>query len=295
MREGLAKIIMKMCGDARGLQVYCKPRTMEESSLSNQETKRLLIIGLSRTGTSLLQRLLNAFPTVFITYESVYMPFLEDNNRHNVHAYYYEISKQYRHLCFALHDQLPSESLKPFSFEEEFEYFGDKVIYNTSPRFRRNLRRSVNFRTIDKIIFTLRDPRARLLSYVKWIKRRNLTYKHTAPEYQKKEDPALHAAKQSCLWNLYAEDVLEYCKASSHCMMVKYEDLVLHPGNEIKKVVDFLSLDYARYPQNYLARVNAHSVDTWRRELDAKILARVTDLTRRNLEKFSYDQAVELK
>jgi len=169
------------------------------------------------------------------------------------------------------------------------------VIYNTSPRFRRNLRRSVDLHTIDKIIFTLRDPRARLLSYVKWIKRRNLTYKHTAPEYQKKEDPTLHIAKQSCLWNLYAEDVLEYCKASSQCMMVKYEDLVHHPGDEIKKVLDFLSLDYSLYPNNHLTRVNVQSVDTWRRELDAKILARVNDLTSSNLEKFSYDHAGELK
>lgn len=264
---------------------------MEESYIRSRTTKRLLVMGISRTGTSLLQRLLNVHPKVFVTYESIYRPFLGDNNWDDLHAYYYEVLKQHKHLCLALHDSLPPDSLKPFSFEEYYEYFGDKGIYNASRQFRRRLKRTVSSEDVDRIIFILRDPRARMLSYLKWVKRRNLTYKHTAQSWLRQEDPAKQQQfiiAESHTWNQYAADVFEHTSNSSKCMYVKYEGLVTSPADYIETMLDFLGLQPTLYPDRYLEVVTPHSVDTWREELERNIIEQVTDITRTYLEKFQY-------
>jgi hypothetical protein len=249
-----------------------------------------MIVGLSRTGTSLLQRLLNAYPGVIITYESIYRPFLGNNSWDNLHAYYYEVLKQYKHLCLALNSDFPPGSIKPFSFEQEFEYFGDKAIYNTSLMFRKRLSQVVS-KGVVKTIFTLRDPRARMLSYFKWEQHRNSAYQYTARSRSYRGDQFTHQELleiESKAWNQYAADVFKYTNNVTTCMCIKYEQLAMSSVSSIESILNFLDLEPARYPERYLTAINSHSVDRWREELDQNTISQITEITRSYLEKFEY-------
>lgn len=260
---------------------------MKESEILCGSTKSVLLIGLSRTGTSLLQRLLNAHPRVFITYESIYRPFLGDNSWKDIHGYYYEVLKQHKHLCKAMDEQL-SEVVKPFSFEKEFLYLGDKVIYNGSDEFRGRLRRALRTGRATKYIFVLRDPRARVLSFMKWIGDRDMAYTHTVKPSPPKDTRRI-VIEQSQVWNTYVKDIIDYFGSDSRCCLVKYEELVITPKDCMNKILDFMELDRGMYSRHLLSTVSSGSTRRWREELDADSIAEVTRMTRTQLEELKYD------
>ncbi len=272
-----------------GLKVFFKPRTLDESAAKSQETRQLLIVGLSRSGTSLLQRLLNAYPSVFIAYESIYMPFLGENNREDVHAYYYEILKQHRHLCLAAPDRIPPEAVKGFSFLEHYDYFGDKAIYNTGRQFRRRLRRAVKSGSVDKIIFIMRDPRARVLSFLKWKEKRDTIYTQTVPAQPTQQTDKTRIIEQCGVWNTYVGDVCAYTEQSSKCMFVTYEELVREPKASIDHIMAFLNLKPDKYPFVNLDTIKPDSLSKWRDALSSESIAQIDTITKKYREKLGYE------
>lgn len=289
--ERISRKLRRMRMYSGGLRVLLEPRTMQESYILNQDTRRLLVLGLSRTGTSLLQRLLNAHPKVFVTYESAYRPYFDDNSWPNLHAYYYEILKQHRHLCRSLSMESSPSAVKLASYEEKYAYFGDKGIYDPSPKFRKRLKRAIDSKTIDKVIFLMRDPRARTLSYLNWKQRSQVVYEHSAQLLQFKleeMDQQQLIIRESQIWRQYAADVHRYTAGSSRCIYLKYEDLVTSPTVRIHDILSFLDLDRAEYAGAHLATVETGSLDRWRAEFDERAVARITQLTMPLLEKFQY-------
>lgn len=269
-----------------GLPIRFEPRTLRESLVVSADTRQLLLIGLSRTGTSLMQRLLNAYPTVFVSYESVYMPFLSRERWPEVHAYYYEIVKQHKHLCRAVSGS--HGSAKPYTFEEPFDYFGDKVIYQDNARFRRQVRRAVGSADVHRILFLVRDPRARALSYGKWLRRRQRSYPRTAGGCLTAEAVQEAMVAQSCEWNRYIRDVTTHADANVKCEVVKYEDLLVYPERFMSDILDFLDLDRTQYPFDALDAVQTGSLDAWRTELNPEIQRRVSVVTQIHRERLGY-------
>jgi inorganic pyrophosphatase/exopolyphosphatase len=266
---------------------------MEESMFMSKKTKKVLIIGMSRSGTSLLQRLLNAYPGVFITYESIYMPFFYNNKWQDVHAYYYEILKQYKHLSNAVHRDLPNEDLKPFTFAEEYLYFGDKVIYSPNKKFRNTLKKIRKSQNVDKVIFIVRDPRARSLSLIKWVEKRNIDYRNTAKQPQNNIDLQQMINMQSNSWNQFTTDALTYSNpdhfdSNSKFMLLKYEDVVSEADKYIDKILIFLGLEPSLYPKQYLKDVNSKSVEKWKKQLTPNLIEDVENITINFIKKLSY-------
>ncbi|MCB2183197.1 MAG: glycosyltransferase [Desulfobulbaceae bacterium] len=216
------------------------PRTLNESFSRCRTTQKLVVIGLSHSGTSLLQRLLNAYPT----------------------------------------------------FQTEYDFFGDKVIYNTSSFFRNGLRSAVQKNRADKFIFLIRDPRARILSYWKWIQQRDKIYSHTVASQDNDQFAAAipydMLVAQGKLWNIFARDTLELSQDSSKCTWIRYEDLVTNPHDTIKRLLLFLDLNQSLYPFSVLSKVNAASVDKWKSELDDATKKLTYDFTNSYLNNFRY-------
>jgi hypothetical protein len=129
---------------------------------------------------------------------------------------------------------------------------------------------------------------ARALSYLKWLKRRDQTYKHTIRPGSETQDPLKQLAEQCRLWNRYVEDVLAYSEASAKCMFLKYEDLVKSPQAGIENILRFLELDPTVYPYDGLERVSPDSIKKWAGEMNRDALELINRLNRDYLEKFQY-------
>ena len=277
------------------LRIYFFPRTMKESFIKNRYTRKFVIVGLSRSGTSLLQQLLNAYPTVMITYESIYQPFIGKNKWEAVHAYYYEVIKQYKHLINSLiiNEEWSGKNIKEFSYDIEYDYFGDKLIYNSSRSLRRSLSRAVKNRRADKFIFIVRDPRDRMLSFLKWNKRRNIVYRNTSEKYDddgNNDSISLRETiQQSILWKRFAIDIKKYCNQTDKCKWIRYEDLVGLPKESIVKIFQFLGLDEEHYPFSILSTVSDKSVDKWKINLDDSVSKEIYTITKEYLNYYGYE------
>ncbi len=125
------------------LKITTRPRTFQESCVLNKTTQNLLLLGLPRTGTSLMYQLLNMHPDVFITYESLYNPIMELDNYEERHGYFYEILKNHFHLNTSLQEEAVGIRAKPMPFNRPYKYFGDKKIYPNSNEFAGRMQKTV--------------------------------------------------------------------------------------------------------------------------------------------------------
>jgi len=279
------------------LRIFFQPRTLRESVAKNKSTRHLLLMGMSRTGTSILRTLLNAHPDVIVTYESIYRPFCGRNRPSDVEAYYYEVTKQYRHLCGDQQHAEPNRTLKPATYDKAYEYFGDKAIYDPSPQLRRDLKRSIRSKRVDRVIFIVRDPRARFLSLMEWRRRMAQRLPATVPDGaagRAARDPESLARFEAQKWIYYTDDVVRFTEHGSPCTCLRYEDLVASPTETMARLWDFLELDAGQCPEGYCSQVFSGSADRWRQELDAQVIRSIeaaagTDRLRR----FSYDSWME--
>jgi len=269
-----------------GLKIRFFPRTLEESLIINRDVRSMLILGLSRTGTSLLQRVLNADSRFFISYESIYMPFLEIGERVNIIGYYYELLKQYRHLCVALHGELDQSALKAFTFEAGLDYVGDKSIYQNTARYKSSLRKAIQKSRIDRVVFTLRDPRGRSASLLRWMRKRNEIYPRTAEAHAGTDEQA-SIRDQAHIWNCYAGFIKQISEESDSCIILKYEDFVAEPERWMGIIYRFLDIPYERIGER-IGSIKTDSVDAWRENLDAHIVNDVSHICRSFMQEFGY-------
>ena len=271
------------------IKIHFKPRTLDESYLASQDTGFLLVIGLPRTGTSLVQQLLNLDKRIFISYESIFQPFLGDNDWQAIHAYFYEVLKQYKHLSFSIHPDLNPNSLKAFSFKSSYSYFGDKVIYRGSAIFRARIQRAIERQQPTKVLFVIRDPRARINSYLRWIEERETEYPRTKGRLSTLDQSNI-VEVQSHLWNQFAEDAWNYLsRYSDLCLGIKYEDLVINPRKVLTSIFTYLELNSRDFPFLMLDKVNASAADKWKQELHPDFVQQITSINRENLHLFGYD------
>lgn len=124
-----------------------------------------------------MQQILNSIERVFVSYESIYQPFLSNNSRLNINSYYYEIIRQHHHLSNACLNEKKFE--KVLTYETSYHYFGDKSIYQDTNHYKKKLRKAIVSNSIDKVIFIVRDPRDRWLSLQNWVEKRDKSFSNT--------------------------------------------------------------------------------------------------------------------
>ena len=281
----LFSIVPTRSSGALGIQWI--PRTLRQSKAVNKGTQYLLLLGPSRSGTSLVQRLLNAHPAICMTYESIYYPLLNNLSGAAIQSYYYEVIKQSDHLARAL--QPESHLAKAQTFQQAYAYFGDKVIYQDDWRFRLRLRRAARRHDFDKLVALVRDPRARSLSLLDWSDERGKRYRETAGAHRRdKPARSQRILAEAEKWNRFIADL---STLSNTCTVhtLRYEDLVQAPAATFKAILAFLELNPGDYSRTALEGIHTKSVDLWQRQLPKELIAAVTEKTREGLKKLGYD------
>ena len=264
---------------AMGLDITFNPRTLKESLLLNQSTKRLLLVGLSRTGTTMLQSVINSHPKIFLTFESIYSPFLGKNNIDEINAFYYEVIKQSLYCCLVNHADGYHSTLKTYSFLQPYKYFGDKAIYNISTEFRSNLEKAFQGDHVDKIIFVLRNPKARISSVLKWHNHRQEMFKLTSKSNPVK-DPYDIIEQECPVWNQFVADLLVCNSNKDKCLVIPYEDFVTNHENKVESIAKFLELDKTSFLFFFSNQIYKESINKWREKLDKKMQAKIESLTK---------------
>lgn len=256
----------------------------------NEKIRHLLVIGLPRSGTSYLQQLLNAMDGIFVSYESIYQPFINDNTVPSLHAYYYEVIKQHHHLTGLREAELAdfTPGIKSLSFLSAYKYFGDKAIYQHTPEYQNKLQKAVDSKILDKVIFIVRDPRDRMLSFFEWMEKRDRIYKNTVRKDEGLLDDAI--VKESEKWNEFVADANTMCQQYPKGLLIKYEDLVLPDTDCFSKMMAHLEIEPSQEEVTYYRKsISNMSVNKWKNKMDAATLQQIEALCGENLKALAYE------
>ncbi|WP_432472051.1 sulfotransferase family protein [Amphritea sp. HPY] len=246
-------------------------RTAQESYERHENVKRLVIVGLPRSGTSAFIRLVNNINGVLVLYESSFSPVFVRCRRVMVN-YYYEVAKQIKFL--SNDNSIPLTSLYNYSF------FGDKIIFDSSRYVNQQLTKGIKAADLDRVIFLVRDPRSVYTSYLKWVKDRNTAYVNTSPV--KSKDVERFCAK----WNKYIEYFDKYY-SNDNVLVVKYEDVVTDEMVVRGEILKFLGLSQSDFISSD-ALMKTDSLTKWQELLSIDEKDMIIACCGKNMRKLGY-------
>ncbi|MDA9228111.1 sulfotransferase, partial [Flavobacteriales bacterium] len=203
----------------------------------NQSSDSIFILGPGRSGTSLLQSMLDSNSQVEFIKENQYLRKVL-YGKSNISWFLENRKDRLNNLDF-LHD---NKTLNKLDFyinminkesKAEIKYIGDK-----DPNLLDHIEKLISDFQKPKIIFMIRDPRDIILSRIK--------------------------AKWSSKWPFFLQILIVYSQLnkynkfisknndySSFINTVKYEDLILFPGKTIHKICSFLNIKYEKEMLDY--------------------------------------------
>ena len=103
---------------------------------------------------------------------------------------------------------------------------------------------------------------------------------------------------------LYRDKLLEEYKGLINLLIIRYEDLIIHPNQTMKKVYEFLGHDFKPeylkyeikkdpYPERWSTiaheKIDAFHVDKWKRRLHPKVVKDVNEVSKSFMEKYKYE------
>ncbi|MFZ4451733.1 sulfotransferase family protein [Salibacterium aidingense] len=109
-------------------------------------------------------------------------------------------------------------------------------------------------------------------------------------------------------WNQSLHHVNKFSKykSSNKIMDIKYEDLIYHPEDELKRICDFLNISFSdsmlnrdtqinlgdveglSHHENVKNPINSSSIGKWKKDLDSSDQQKVNDLCYQNLLRYGY-------
>lgn len=207
------------------------------SKSMNQSSESIFILGPGRSGTSLLQSMLDSNSQIEFMKENQYLRkvlygkssiswFLENRKDRLNNLDYLHNNKTLNKLDFYI-KMIHKES------QPEIKYIGDK-----DPNLLDHIKKLISDFKKPKIIITIRDPRDIILSRIK--------------------------AKWSSKWPFFFQILIVYSQlkmynkfmskiddSSSYIHTVKYEDLILFPDKIICDICGFLNIKYEKEMLDY--------------------------------------------
>lgn len=292
--------------------LFNKKQTTVESS----DTTLFFILGSGRNGSTLLAQLLNKHSKIFLPPEQYALPYTiadwqlsffrswDSYCRKQLNRYFsnnqnwkldqndYEIIEN--NLKKVENKDRGPRNLFKIVFQQYSNRFGDnkKIVGDHSPISTVFYRYIFYEFSRDKFIFLIRHPFDVVLSYSKMAN-------------NPASDPSIAAWKWNNSIKTYDYLRTNNCKV----LLVKYEDLVSNPDESIKRVLDFIDVDYENltsektkadnndslgtkglpYHQNLNRPINSDSVNKWRKELSPEIVSKIRKSVHKNALRFDYN------
>lgn len=261
------------------LKAESRPRGLMRA-IDNKSIQRTILCGLGRSGTSLTFKLMNAHPDVVMTYESIYKPFLYNDNLELLHELYFEMVKFYRTCNNSL--MAAYDHMKENYGDRQYSYFGDKTIYQENEDFRRRLVNAVSDNKLDKLVLIIRDPRAMISSMIRYLNSLNQRY----PEYEPQQFNLNNYMRK---WANFAEDASKLLQHKDSVLLLHYESLVANPEQVITSILDFLKLDKNDYPEELFNMAHPDSINAWQHKLDPAIRTQIESTIGPLIKQAGYD------
>ena len=203
----------------------------------------VVLLGLPRSGTSVLLDKLNNHNSIYFLYEP--MRSLLQYGKKNPIRYvpYYEFDKNVGQIC-----GMSSSNLL---------VFGEKSIYGSSKILNFFIWFSINFRSKDKFILLTRDPKSRYLSYKKWIDKRNRNLKHVKSQLPKS---VIHETNR---WIKFTSFCNQY-NDKENVLVLNYENMICDSVGFFNILGNFLKIDMSSISIDDLYN---SSLEKWKTEL----------------------------
>jgi hypothetical protein len=219
------------------------------------------IVGIGRSGTSLLQSLLNQHPKVFAGPENYFVRFFHPNwkNKTKFNGQDIKLINQYNLAFNQL--QLPigfetksfedmyANNFYSFCTENYFQYNNSatnskeiSLIIDKNPINSTYIKEILSFNPSAKFIFMMRDYRANFLS-----RKESIFLSSTNIYYN------------ALRWCFFTNRIIkEQIKNPKQFHIVKYEDLVRQPQETFNQILSFLSLDHCEIAKEMTQEQHAY-------------------------------------
>jgi hypothetical protein len=224
---------------------------------SNRNNPFVFIIGCPRSGTTLLQRLLDAHPAIAISSETFWLPYFfkrrigltpEGIVRPEIVSRLFEYYKFYRmkiqkeeleRLC-AAKESIHYASLVTEIFNLYGDYRDKPLVGDKTPDYVRQISLLHELWPSAKFIHLIRDGRDVALSATSW-KRKLAKLEKMFPSWA--EEPVITAA---FWWDWHVREGQSAAEALGSRLYyeIHYEALVANPANECERLCGFLSLPF---------------------------------------------------
>jgi glutaredoxin-related protein len=236
-----------------------------------QESGFNFIIGIGRSGTTLLMSMLNAHPTIQATPEINFFVFFHNSWKNRTKFNLDDVVHVERYIDFGF-DKTKLDHLKWKSFSDVYKNFYECFVYNSKTKnistyFDKN---PINTLYVDEILKSM--PNAKFLLIVRDPRANYLSRK----EKQNKRSSNIYF---NCLrWNFYSDKAYYFSKKFPNSVYVlRYEDLVNSPEQYLKDLSVFFNFDYH---ENLLSF--HHSIGTNEKvtEKDSRLSVKYSDLSK---------------
>jgi hypothetical protein len=228
-----------------------------------EKNKFHFIVGIGRSGTTLLMSMLNAHPAIQATPEINFFNFFnaewgsktqfKEKDLERVMQYVLRYKNNFSGFGFDF-DYLKKQNVKSFSelykqFYSSFTYGGEKkdshFFFDKNPINSLYLDKIISLFPDSKFVFIIRDPRAGYLS-----------------RKQKKNFRSTNIYFNAYRWLLYNKEVLKYASLyPDKFFILKYEDLVSNVEGEMRRMAAFFEFDYKEAMLNFHENVAKNSFD----------------------------------
>lgn len=250
---------------------------------STDQNKFHFIVGIGRSGTTLLMSMLNAHPAIQATPEINFFNFF--SAQWQSRKDFSEADKQqviqfvrrYKDHNFSgfgfdpvYFEKSESRSFAALykNFYSSFTYGGEKkssrFFFDKNPINSLYLERIIRLFPDSKFVFLLRDPRAGYLS-----RRQKVNFRST--------DIYFNAYR----WLIYNQEVLNYVRLyPGKFFVLRYEDLVSDTEGEMRRMADFFQFDYDAAMLRFHEHVIKNSYAKAASEKQERALTKYSDLSK---------------
>lgn len=250
---------------------------------STHQNKFHFIVGIGRSGTTLLMSMLNAHPAIQATPEinffnffsakwaskkqfseadkNLVMQFVLRYKNHNFSGFGFDLEQ---------FGKTESRNFKELyqHFYSSFTYGGEKkhsrFFFDKNPINSLYLKRIIHLFPDSKFVFLLRDPRAGYLS-----RKQKTNFRST--------DIYFNAYR----WLLYNREVLKFSTLyPDKFFILRYEDLVSDPEREMRRMAVFFQFDYDERMLRFYENVTKNSFGKAASEKQERAFTKYSDLSK---------------